>query len=397
MIEDRLRETFDWVAAGGPEEAGAFDRFERHRRARRTRRVAGATALSLAVVLALVALLPRRPWDHDATRRPALGQVPPAQWRPGPLVAAAPLLGFEIEVPAGWEVNRTPQGFELRPVAEDLRRQLPTPVQVDTYVLDPLDHPQGAELFQDNNGFGGDISRRIRTGDARTTGSFPDGRRWLRTDGGTSGRRTTVWYTPWPYRCQGGEPCPDVLSLRTLRVALTGAGDRVQTEAAELASALLRSARPITNAVASRSHARRPDCVDAATARPSLSLPASALQGSSRTVRIVWRFRTSSHLIPCHLRRTLELSFLDDGQPVDVDGDSRRVLEGDLPEGMPLAPGELGVEWRWTNWCGGNVQVRARGALTGNLPPGDLLTPSARPDCVDPTKPSRLRAVEWGE
>jgi hypothetical protein len=398
IIEERLKQTLKEVAAAAPGEAGAYDRFLR-RRVRRTRRVAAATAFGLAMVLALVAMLAGRPWGDDATRRPALGQAPAAQWRPGPLVAAAPLLGFEIEVPAGWEANRTAQGFELRPVAEDLRRQLPTPIQVDTYVLDPEDHPQGAELFQDNNGFGGDISGTIRTGGARTTGSFPDGRPWLRTDGGTSGRRTTVWYTPWPYRCQGGEPCPDVLSLRTLRVALIGAGDRARAEAMELAPALLRSARPISNAVAGRAHARRPDCVDAVTARPSLSLFASQLQGSSRTVRIVWRFSTSSHLIPCHLRRALELSFLDDGQPVGVDGDGRRVLEGDLPEGMPLAPGELGVEWRWTNWCGGNVQVRIGGAQAGSPtpPPGDLLTPSARPDCVDPTKPSRLRAVEWGE
>ena len=43
MTEDRLRETFDRVAAGGPAEAGAFDRFQRHRRTHRSRRLAGAT------------------------------------------------------------------------------------------------------------------------------------------------------------------------------------------------------------------------------------------------------------------------------------------------------------------------------------------------------------------
>jgi hypothetical protein len=400
MIEDRLRETFDRVAAGGPGEAGAFDRFLRHRRTHRTRRVAGATALGLVVVLALVAMLPYGPWADDAGgRRPALGQASAANWRPGPLVTAAPLQGFEIEVPSGWEASRTPTGFELRPVTDDLRRQLPTPIQVDTYVLGPLDHPQGAELFQDNNDFGGDISGTIRRSDARTMGSFPDGRRWLRTDGGTADRRTTFWYTPWPYRCQGGEPCADVLSLRTLRVAVVGAGDRVWGEAMDLASALLRSARPITNAVAGRAHAPRPDCVDAMTARPSLSFSSSQLPGRSPTVRIVWSFSTSSQLIPCHFRRALKLAFLDDGEPIELEGDGERVLEGDLPEGMPLAPGQLGVEWRWTNWCGGNVQLRVGGALPGNLapPPGVLLTPSARPDCVDPAKPSRLRAVEWGE
>lgn len=391
IIEERLKQTLEEVAAAAPGEAGAYDRFLR-RRARRDRRLAAATALGLALVLALVAMLPKRPWDGDATPRPALGQRGTTQWRPGPLVVAAPLQGFEIDVPAGWEVNRTGQGFELRPVADDLRRQLPTPIQVDTYVLDPQDHPQGTELFQDNTDFGAGISGTIRRGDARTIGSFPGGRPWLRTDGGTSGRRTTMWYTPWPYRCQGGEPCPDVLALRTLRVALVGAGDRAWAKAMELAPAVLRSARPITNAVADRAHAPRPDCVGAVTSRPSLSFYSSGLQGSSGTVRIVWQFSTTSQLMPCQFRRVVELSFLDDGQPVDIEGDGGRVLEGILPEGMALAPGELGMEWRWTNWCGGNVQVRVHGA-----PSGDLRTPSTRPPCVDPSKPSRLRAVEWGE
>ena len=39
-----LKETLDRVAGGGPDEAGAFDRFLRHRRASRSRRLAAATA-----------------------------------------------------------------------------------------------------------------------------------------------------------------------------------------------------------------------------------------------------------------------------------------------------------------------------------------------------------------
>jgi hypothetical protein len=401
MIEDRLAATLDRVAAGGPDEAGAFDRFLRHR-ARRSRRMAAATALGLSLVLALAVVLLDPPRDgDDAATTPVLGPAEPAHWRPGPLVAAAPLQGFEIDVPAGWEANRTRQGFELRPTAEDLRRQLPTPVQVDTFALGPRDHPQGAELYQDNNSFAGDISGTIGEYRIRTTGSFPDGRWWLRTDGGTPNRRTTFWYTPWPYRCQGGEPCPDVLALRTLRVVVLGAGDRVWAQARELAPALLRSARPITNAVAGRAHAPRPDCVDAVTARPSVTF--SQLGGSPsrspRTVQIVWRFSTSPYLIPCHLQRMLKLSFLDDGQPANLQGDDEQVLKGNLPEGSPLAPGVLGMEWRWTNWCGGNVQIRFRGGQVSDaVPPvGDVLTPSTRPACVDPSKPSRLKIVEWGE
>lgn len=403
MIEDRLAATLDRVAAGGPNEAGAFDRFVRHR-ARRSRRIAAATALGLSLVLALAVVLLDPPWDGDAVTTPALGPAETAHWRPGPLVAAAPLQGFEIDVPAGWEANRTRQGFELRPTSKDLRRQLPTPVQVDTFALDPRDHPQGAELFQDNNSFAGEISGTIGEYKTRTTGSFPDGRWWLRTDGGAPGRRTTFWYTPWPYRCQGGEPCPDVLALRTLRVVLLDAGDRVRAQAMELVPTLLRSARPITNAVAGRAYAPRPDCIDAVTARPSVTISKhggspSPHGGSPRTVQIVWRFSTSPYLIPCHFQRVLKLSFLDDGQPANLQGDDEQVLKGNLPEGSPLAPGVLGMEWRWTNWCGGNVQIRWRGGLVSDAvpPSGDLLTPSTRPACVDPSKPSRLKIVEWGE
>jgi hypothetical protein len=403
MIEDRLAATLDRVAAGGPNEAGAFDRFVRHR-ARRSRRIAAATALGLSLVLALAVVLLDPPWDGDAATTPALRPAETAHWRPGPLVAAAPLQGFEIDVPAGWEANRTRQGFELRPTSKDLRRQLPTPVQVDTFALDPRDHPQGAELFQDNNSFAGEISGTIGEYKTRTTGSFPDGRWWLRTDGGVPGRRTTFWYTPWPYRCQGGEPCPDVLALRTLRVVLLDAGDRVRAQAMELVPTLLRSARPITNAVAGRAHAPRPDCIDAVTARPSVTISThggspSPHGGSPRTVQIVWRFSTSPYLIPCHFQRVLKLSFLDDGQPANLQGDDEQVLKGNLPEGSPLAPGVLGMEWRWTNWCGGNVQIRWRGGLVSDAvpPSGDLLTPSTRPACVDPSKPSRLKIVEWGE
>jgi hypothetical protein len=395
MIEERLRDTLAQVVVAGPGEAGAYDRFLR-RRARRSRRMAATGTLGLALLLVLVAMLPDQRRGDDAAAPPALEQEEAAHWRPGPLVAAAPLQGFEIDVPPGWETKRTQHGFELRPGSEDLRRQLPTPIQVDTFALDPQDHPLGAELFRDNNGFAGDISGTIRRGDPPTTGEFANGRAWLRTDGGTPGRRTTFWYMAWPYRCQGGEPCPDVLALRTLRVVLLDAGDRVWAEAMELAPALLRSARPITNAVPGRAHAPRPDCVDGATDRPSVTF---GQHHGSRAVQIVWRFSTSSQLVPCHFRRLLELSFLDAGQPTVVAGDDGRVLAGNLPEGMALAPGVLGMEWRWTNWCGGDVRVRFRGALVSdaNPPPGDLIAPSARPACVDPSRPSRLKIVEWGE
>jgi len=397
VIEDRLAQTLDRVTAAAPPEDGAFDRFLRHR-ARRSRRVAAMTAAGLSLALALAVVVLDPPWERDrATTTPALGPTGQGHWRRGPGKAAVPLQGFEIAVPAGWEVNTTRQGVELRPVSDALRRELTTPIQVDTIALDPADHPQSAELFQDHNEFGPGISGSLGEYDTRTTGSFGGGRWWLRTDGGAPGRRTTFWYTPWPYHCQGGGPCPDVLALRALRVSLLGAGDQVWAEAMELAPALLRTARPVTNAVPGQAHGPRPACADGVTARPSIDI--GPYGGSSGTVRVVWTFHTSSALVACHFRHLLELSFLDGGQPVAVAGDRGRVLEGNLPEGMVLTAGVLGMEWRWTNWCGGDVQLRVRGAPVGGAVPasGEVLTPPARPPCVDPSKPTRLKIMEWGE
>jgi hypothetical protein len=105
--------------------------------------------------------------------------------------------------------------------------------------------------------------------------------------------------------------------------------------------------------------------VDGVTSRPSVTFHQHP--GSPGTVQVVWRFSTSSQLIPCHFRRVLRLSL-------------------------------LGVEWRWTNWCGGDVRVRFRGGEVDRTTPpsGGLLVPSTRPACVDPFRPTRLKHVEWG-
>jgi hypothetical protein len=395
MIEQRLADTLDRVTAAAPPEDGAFDRFLRHR-ARRSRRMAAATALCLSLALALPVVLMHSPGDRRQATPPVQGPADPGPWRPGPLIAEAMSQGFMITVPAGWEVNTTRQGFELRPGSADLRRQLPTPIQVGTFALDPASHPQGAKLFRDNNGFLGDISGTLGEYQTRTSGSFGGDRWWLRTIGGAPDRGTT-WYTAWPYHCPRGKPCPDVLALRTLRVVLVGGGDRVRAGAMDMVSELLRTARPITNALAGEDHPARPAC-DGVTARPFVDI--FPVEGSPQTVRIVWSFRTTPALDACHFRRRLQLAFLEGGRPVTVAGiDKRVLLDGNLPEGSPLAPGGVGMEWRWTNWCGGDVQIRFRGARVsaGGPPTGGVLAPPTAPACADPSKPSRLKIVEWGE
>ena len=80
MIEDRLRETSDRVAAGGPAEAGAFDRFLRHRRAHRSRRLAGATALVLVAALVSAVAVPRLFSDSGQKRLDVTGAAGPERW-----------------------------------------------------------------------------------------------------------------------------------------------------------------------------------------------------------------------------------------------------------------------------------------------------------------------------
>ena len=107
MIEDRLKETLDRVAGGGPDEAGAFDRFLRHRRASRSRRLAGATALVLVAALVSAVAVPRLLSDSAQPRLYVTGAAGPERWMTAPLVAVAPLQGFEVKVPAGWEAAAT--------------------------------------------------------------------------------------------------------------------------------------------------------------------------------------------------------------------------------------------------------------------------------------------------
>jgi hypothetical protein len=84
MIEDRLRETFDRVAAGEPGEAGAFDRFQRHRRAHRSRRLAGATALVVVVAVAAAVAVPRLLQSTGQRRLQVTGAAGPERWLTGP-------------------------------------------------------------------------------------------------------------------------------------------------------------------------------------------------------------------------------------------------------------------------------------------------------------------------
>ena len=389
MIEDRLRETFARVATGGPDEAGAFDRFQR-RRADRTRRLAGATALVLVAALASAAALPRLLTDPGQRRLYVTGAAGPERWLDGPLVAVAPLQGFEVRVPDGWEANATWKGIELRPTSAKLRRHLAGPVQLVTGVLEQFYNPapdagkDGA--YEDRGELPSAVMRRPEGRQSR--GSFAGGKRWFRTDLQAGPWRTTQWHISWPYRCEPGVRCPAPLALRTLEVVFQVDGDAAEVD--DLAGRLLRAARPIANAVKGQAHAPRPDCIDGRSmvlSRATDDPPA----GTVTTVAHFWWWaRTTTNLVPCTVRGPLGVELLDgSGRRLDVQGNGLTVTPaGELPEARPVAaqPGVMERQLRWFNWCGeGPTRMRWIG---GSGP--SRAVPIAAPICTDRSKPSRL-------
>lgn len=391
MIEDRLRETFDRVATGGPAEAGAFDRFQRHGRTQRSRRVAGVTALVLVAALVSAVAVPRLFSDTGQRRLYVTGAAGPERWMTAPLVAVAPLQGFEVEVPAGWEANATWKGIELRPISPGLRRHLAAPIQMVTSVLEESDNPAPNAwkdgTYEDRTELPRTVTRQPEG--RQSSGSFPGDNRWFRTDLQEGPWRTTQWHIAWPYRCQPGVPCPAPLALRTLKVVYQVDGDAAQVD--RLAERLLRTARPIANAVKGQPHAPRPDCVDG---RSMVLRRASGDTidrfGPVTVAKFYWWARTTANLVPCTVRGPFGVELLDgSGRRLDVQGNGRTVTTmADLPEARSVytGAGVTELQLKWFNWCDeGPTRMRWIGA-----PGQGPAVPVAAPRCIDRSKPSRL-------
>jgi hypothetical protein len=182
--------------------------------------------------------------------------------------------------------------------------------------------------------------------------------------------------------------CPSPLALRTLKVVYRVDGDAAGVDA--LAERLLRTARPIANAVKGQPHAPRPACVDGRSmvlrreTDETLGEP-----GGSRVAHFWWFGRTTGNLVPCTVRG-LGVELLDgSGRRLQVQGNPFTAASvADLPEAStgPEEAGELGFRLRWFNWCG---QGRTRMRWIGEPGPGRPV-PVTPPPCADRAKPSRL-------
>ena len=285
-------------------------------------------------------------------------------------------------MPAGWEASPTWKGLALRPASPDLRRQLAQPVQMDTSYLEAFYNPAGLDLYQDGSELPKGAMAKPRGRQSR--GSFPAGRGWFRTDERDGRWRTTNWYVSWPYHCERAGPCPDVLAMRTLRVALR-VDDGAWPQMAGLAQRLLGTARPIANAVAGQRHAPRPACVDGQTVVSRRTPDVDPVEPAA--VSFGWTFRTTVRMVPCVLRAPLAVEILTRDRPAQVGGNADPVTPTvELPEGAePAEVGRAGLSWRWTNWCGGPTQVRWLDAADPDSGPAQRA-----PGCNDPSRPSVL-------
>ena len=260
---------------------------------------------------------------------------------------------------------------------------------VDTTYLEAFYQPSSGGLYRDSSSLPRTAMSRPRS-DPQARGRFPEGRGWFRTDGRDGRWWLTRWYVSWPYYCQPGQRCPDVLAMRALRVAFQ-VDPAALPQVAGLAEGLLRSARPITNAVDGRPHAPRPDCL------PGRSMNARRLAYSSSPAgrgplvsKFSWTFLGTANLVPCAIRGPLGVELVDgSGRRLEVQGNPLAVAPvGDLPESRrwPREASSLELTLKWINWCGqGPVHLRWIGE------PGSGGTAPIRPPrCTDAAKPSRL-------
>jgi hypothetical protein len=262
-------------------------------------------------------------------------------------------------------------------------------VVLDTTYLEAYFQPSSKGLYRDNSELPRTAMPRPRS-DPQTRGRFPEGRGWFRTDGRDGRWHVTRWYVSWPYHCQAGRRCPDVLAMRALRVAFA-VDPAALPQVAGLAEGLLRSARPITNAVEGRPHAPRPDCLEGRSMK-SQRLTWTSRPAEPRPVvtKFSWTFLTTSSMVPCTIRVPVGVELVDGaGRRLEVQGNGLDLAPvGDLPESGRW-PEEVGTGERilkWINWCGtGPTRLRWIGD-----PASAPTVPISAPRCTDSSKPSRL-------
>jgi hypothetical protein len=402
MIEERVKDALERAAGSGPGEEGGYDRFLRRRR-RAARNVTAATGAALVVVLGLAAALPRvRPAPQPTT--------PPATQASAPAVddpLLRPLQGFELDRPDGWvvELPNRQMGKAMALASPTILLVQRSPRAADMTISTGLIHPRYNALL-------GNPYRGSRPPDLHylepegtvTAGKRPDGRPYLWTlRRERDGFVVLNYYVSWPYRCALGPEasCPAPLGLRVLRVEVMWSKLADPAEVRAVAERLVRTARPIGNAVdpspvpgQAPCRANRLDRLGTVTTYrgPELRDPKTGEYAVAKG-SLVANLRLADYpLVFCHLGQRIALVVFDGDKPAAV---RRNGLAASAVEALlePLASGPLGgwAGWTWTNWCGSR-SVEAWYVDPDTRPVRRLARIAADPPpCLDARYPSVLQ------
>jgi hypothetical protein len=403
MLEERVKETLERVAETGPSEAGGYDRFLRRRR-RAARTLSAATGVALVVVLGLTVavpqLLPARRTTTQATT-PAVGGAAAALSRPHQ--------GFEVDLPDGWSFPKLAGGGRppVQPT-DDGRIQLQqlspraAEMTISTGLIDPR---YNAVLGRPYRGPSPPTDiRYLKPEGTVSSGRRPDGRPFLRTvqhhrDGGG----VVDYFVSWPYRCALGPEvrCPAVLGLRVLHVQLLWTKLAQPAKAMAVADRVVRTARPIGNAVDPAPVPGQPTCdanrpdrlgvVETYRGRELRDPKTGAYALAPGTV--VARLRLADYnLVFCRLQHKIAVLIMDGDTPAAVRRNGLAAPVSDaLLEAVASQPLGSWAFWQWTNWCGNRSATAWY--VDPDVRPAKRLAriASSPPPCLDPSHPSVLQ------
>ncbi len=381
-VEEQLRNLFEQAAANGLSSAAAYQRYLRRRRRRAMLVRAGAGVGFVALLTAAVAIsavLPQRAAPTAVQPTTVAPPGPPqVHYLPGPRRAAIAVQGFELDVPTGWLVADLGDVLWLRPKGEPRAK-----IEVGTILVSPRIGPGRGQFYPTTAVFSG-IGFHAPSG-PYSYSRRPDGRRVLL--GEDTGGSQRNYYVAWPYYCRPGVRCAPITKARTLQIRFY-APAAAWPEVRRVGEAIVRDARPITNALPSgdTSGVRPPCQLNRVIERADIYSP------NYRSDRPLTVELLDSRLSACHLRAALQVVVRDDaGQPLSVSGGQRPfVLEGDLPEGSVDPTGVYRITWRWTNWCGPRSVHASVEAVGGPTPPQLALERAQPPRCVDRKRPSKI-------
>jgi hypothetical protein len=401
MIEERVKEALERVAETGPSEAGGYDRFLRRRR-RTARKVTGATGVALVVLLGLAVAMPRiLPARRSATQvtAPAAGG--------GAAALSRPHQGFEVDLPDGWTTLGADSGVHRvdSPSVGTISLVQKSPraaeMTISTGLIDPR---YNAVLGRPYRGPSPPTEIRYLEPDGTVSfGRRPDGRPFLRTVQHQDGSGVVDYYISWPYRCALGPDvrCPAVLGLRVLHVQVLWTKLAQPAKAMAVAERVVRTARPIGNAVDPAPVPGQPTCggkgpdrlgvVDIYRGRQLRDPKTGAPTVAPGTVVANLRLEDYT-LVYCHGQHRIAVVVMDGDTPAAVRRNGLAAPVSDALLGM-VASQPLGswAGWTWTNWCGSRSATAWY--VDPDVRPAKRLAriTSSPPPCLDPSHPSVLQ------